>query len=328
MGDMSEKVTTVLLRIAVLSLVVVPILLGLLIVRSDPIADDVRISGTVSYNEPESSAESDNSINLWFQPTGFDAETAKARFNVYPWPTADLAVSFSSSTISDTDFELFVDELHGAGSYEFRKNVVIGALDVEFDVLSSPPRGSRPDTFFYPFDSYILDTYAGVSAILLDGSRPDRPAFDFFYDSSVSGFRLTYTRIAGWEHYGTPAESDSELILKERRDGNVSFLARFDRTWAVRFAVLMMIALWVVNCFAVMWTTYGVLAKKRPPSIQALIWAAASVLGSLQIRELFPGRPPLGIAIDYFFFFPALVINMLVVIVITASWSRRTDFKL
>lgn len=325
---MTERTKAVIVRCVLATVIVVPCIFGVLIVQSSPNSDAVVVTGPVSHNEPESTYESENSINIWFQVTSFDPETSKAKFNVYPWPTSDLAVAFSSSTISGSNFELFVDELYGAGTYQFRDGDRIGAIPIELDVLSIPQRGSHPDTFYYPFDSYVLDAYAGASNISANGERSDRAAFDYFYETSVSGFRTTYTRIAGWSHYDSSQEVNKEEILKERGEGNLSFLARFDRTWAVRFAVLMMVALWIINCISIVWTTYGVLRQSRPPSIQALIWAAASVIGSLQIRELFPGSPPLGIALDYFVFFPSLLINMLVVLVITASWSRRADFKL
>lgn len=127
-----------------------------------PLSESVRIEGPVGGNEVGLHKEKSDSIQLWSQPQSFDPVMRKAKFNLFAW-TDDEDQHFSSSMITPRDYWLFVDELYGEGSYEFRKDERVGAVAFEVDVLSLPTRSSRANDFYYPFDSYVLDAYAGVS---------------------------------------------------------------------------------------------------------------------------------------------------------------------
>lgn len=154
------------------------------------------------------------------------------------------------------------------------------------------------------------------------------PAFEYFYETSLPDFKVTYTRIAGWNLYDTSEEISTSAILAERESGQVSFLARFDRSLANQLAIAVIVVIWIINTISLIWITQRILNKSRPPSIQVLVWSAASVLGYVQLRESLPGSPRLGIAIDYLFYFPALIASVIVALVITISWSNRSDFSL
>lgn len=299
-------------------------LLGALIFIQ-PQASSVNLAGPVASNSVEDYNEDPSDFQLWLQLTSFDASTQKATFNLFPW-TDSLNQTFSSSMISQRDFTVFVDELYGKGFYEFRKGEVIGAVPFEADVLSLPNRGARDSDFYYPLDSYVLDAYVGISA---DGSVGNGlPAFEYFYETAIPELSVTYSRIAGWDHYETPRESASSQILSERKSGRISFLAKFERSGAVRFVALAFIFVFIINSVSLIWITIAVRARRRPPSLQVLVWSAASLLGYVQIRASLPGSPRLGIAMDYLFYFPALFIGTTVVFLMTISWSRRDDFTL
>jgi hypothetical protein len=290
-----------------------------------PLSKSVRVVGPVSGNEVGENNEKPESLQLWFQPQLFDPEMLKAKFNLFVW-SSDEDQKFSSSMISPRDYWLFVDELYGEGFYQFRQGEPVGAVEFEVDVLSDPKRGSRANDFFYPFDSYVLDAYAGVS----EGQSGDDsiPAFDYFYETAVPNFDVTYTRIAGWEKYNTKDEMTSSAILQERQSGQISFLVRYDRSLANQITIAVIIVIWVINTSSLIWITRRVLIRSRPPSVGVLVWSATSVLGYVQLRESLPGSPRLGIAIDYVFYFPVLIISTVISLVITISWSQRGDFTM
>lgn len=62
--------------------------------------------------------------------------------------------------------------------------------------------------------------------------------------------------------------------------------------------------------------------------MQALVWAAATVLGIVQLRDILPGRPRMGIAMDFIFFFPTLLIGLISSLLITTLWIRREDWEI
>jgi hypothetical protein len=84
----------------------------------------------------------------------------------------------------------------------------------------------------------------------------------------------------------------------------------------------------IIGSATLAWITLRIYSKKRPPSMQALIWSAASVLATVQLRELFPGSPRLGIGIDFVVFFPSLLVSMLFGLLLTVMWISREDYQI
>lgn len=290
---------------------------------------DARIAEPVGAVAPEDVGHDRESVHVFFQAVSFHPETEKALFNVFPWPSADLASrQFASSTVTDVPFSLFVDEMTGKGIYDYAAGDRIGAIKSEFDVLSGAGDDSRSSDAYYPFDRYTLDAWAQVTAPGTGDVAGPQRAFEFFYANSIPGFRVTYARTAGWDHEAGSAEGLESQILDEREDGKISFLVDFERTTAVRLTVLLLCALMLFNAAALVLTTCGVVLGSRPPSMQALVWSAASVLGTIQLRDMFPGKPRLGVAIDYLGFFPTMVVSMVVALVITVSWVMRSDYRI
>jgi len=298
------------------------LILGGLFTLLRPLADAVRITGPVTGNNVGDNGENLDVIQLWFKAQSFDPVLRTAEFNTFPWTNEET--TFSSSAIAPRDFRLFLDELYGKGSYEFRKGERVGPIPFEVDVLSIPERGSRDNDFFYPLDSYVLDAYAKVSQA--QSQDEGIPTFEYFYETQLRDFRVSYTRIAGWDLYDMPGEMNAFEILSERQSGRISFLAKFERSLAVQITTILILVILLINTIALVWITRKVLARLRPPSIQVLVWSAASVLSYIQLRDSLPGSPRLGIAIDYLFYFPALFASVLVSLVITILWSTRSDF--
>jgi len=271
----------------------------------------------------------EKSINVWFQAVDFNPETQKAEFNIYPWPTEDLIVSsFASSTVTKVPFTLFIDELNGLGQYDFEENQIVGSLTAQFDVLSYSNDDRARDSF-YPFDRYTLDTYADVALIKKDGTLDPIRTFDFFYtNNSLAGYNVKFTRVAAYDNYLSDAMFKRESVIQERDEGKISFLAHFQRTYAVKMTVLILSAFMIMASASLAWITLRIYSKKRPPSMQALIWSAASVLATVQLRELFPGNPRLGIGIDFVVFFPSLLASMLFGLLLTVMWISREDYHI
>lgn len=310
--------------------VVAALLVPLWLLATGQMVDlDARVLEPVGDVAQEDVGHDADSVNVFFQAVSFNPETRKAQFNVFPWPSADLADrQFASSTVTDVPFSLFIDEMTGRGNYDFAAGDRIGAIKSELDVLSDAGDGSRASDAYYPFDRYTLDAWAQVTTPQADGVAAPQRAFEFFYPNSIPGFLVTYSRIAGWDHAGGSGDDLEANILDERESGKISFLVDFERTMAVRLTVLLLCALMLFNAVALVLTTCGVVLGSRPPSMQALVWSAASVLGTIQLRGMFPGNPRLGVAIDYVGFFPTMVVSMVVALVITASWVMRADYRI
>ena len=268
-------------------------------------------------------------IELWFQILSFDPETLKAQIIVYPWPT-DSDQIFSSSIVTKERFTLFIDELGGSGQYDYEENEIVGAITSEFDVLSLI-KASRSKDSFYPLDQYVLDTYASVQTLNSDDSTNRVPTFDLFYtDVSVSGFQTTFTRIAAYidPDLKNKAIYSKPKIMQERRHGQVSFLVHFERTSAVKLTVAILGLFIFFSAAVIAWISLRIFNRQRPPNMQALVWSAASVIGIVQLRQLYPNSPRIGIGLDFIFFFPSLIASLISSVVLTVMWVTREDFQI
>jgi hypothetical protein len=74
--------------------------------------------------------------------------------------------------------------------------------------------------------------------------------------------------------------------------------------------------------------TLQIMKRDRPPSMQVLVWAAANSLGLIQIRDLLPGKPRIGIAFDIYVYFPALTGTLISTVALFVLWTRREDWQL
>jgi hypothetical protein len=81
-----------------------------------------------------------------------------------------------------------------------------------------------------------------------------------------------------------------------------------------------------MNIATLTWIVTKIWSGKRPPSMQALVWSAASFLGTLQLRQVLPGNPRIGIAMDFIFFFPALFVGLISSVLLTSLWIKRDDW--
>lgn len=277
----------------------------------------------------ESSTDFDSeSVAIYVQMLSFDPETERAEMAYYPWPTDDLSQQFSSSVLSDTDIRFFVDSQNTTLT-EFPAGAQIGGVQATVDVLSTdfPDRASDS---LYPFDSYVLDSFARVEV------RPDSESeyetiqtFDYFYTSPVPGFDVRYERLGAFESgYPSDAESrDPYQIAAERADGKISFYAVIDRSFAVRSIAVFIYSFILIATLALLWVTSQMALGKRIPSMESLIWAAASMLGILELRNLAPGEPRIGVLADLVIFFPSLILSLTSVAVITYLWNTRRNFE-
>lgn len=277
----------------------------------------------------ESSADFDKeAVAIYVQMLGFNPETERADMAYYPWPTDDLAQQFSSSVLGKVDLRFFVDS-QNAELTEFAAGDQIGGVETTVDVLSTDFPDLASDSL-YPFDQYVMDSYARVE------TRPSAlqdyqtiQTFDYFYTSPVPGFDVTYQRLAAFET-AMPSEKSSKdpfRIAAERADGKISFYAFIERSFAVKAIAVFMYSFILIATLALVWVTSQMALGKRQASMEALIWAAASMLGILELRNLAPGSPRLGVLADLLIFYPSLILSLASVAGITYLWNTRRNLE-
>ena len=128
-------------------------------------------------------------------------------------------------------------------------------------------------------------------------------------------------------HGANPKEFQSALS-KLGAKGLISFESTFSRSVAVKMIATLIGIFCVMSTITLAWITKNIWSRKRPPSIQTLVWSAATALGVVQLRDILPGRPRIGIAMDFIFFFPTLLISLISSLMITSIWIKHDDWEI
>lgn len=319
---LSRRALVTLSGVVLLSLAfpVVSLLIGAYSVTTVRVSDD-GIFGEASDDFEE------QTVAVYAQMLGFDASTQRADMAYYPWPTDDLAKQFSSSVVGTKDIRLFVDA-QDAQLTEFPSGTQVGGVEVTVDVLSSefPDLASES---LYPFDRYVMDSYVQVEtrASTSEDYEPIQ-TFDYFYTSPVSGFDVTYQRLAAFDsaYPGADESRNLEEISVERSEGKISFYAFIERTFAVKAIAVLIYLFTAIAALSQVFVLYMIAIGKRPPSMEGLTWSAATLLGLVQVRTLAPGNPRIGVFADIMIFFPSLILALTALVGITYLWNTRKDF--
>jgi hypothetical protein len=272
------------------------------------------------------------SIEFWYQFTGFDPKSGSLSTNTYIWPSSDLAKIFSSSAISNVSISAFIDNLSSVTSYDYKPGSSIGANLIVID--GTNPLGlQNSNEFFYPFDQYSLDSYVKIKNSDL-GSKEitqNSNTYEFFWPSQVPGFVFDVWRGATFADDFDWFDSEAyegKRIDDQRAKGEISVLIKVARSDSVKFASLFVYIGMLLACFALSVVTLYVVRAKRPPSITALVWAAAQILGLYQLRELLPDEPRIGILLDLLIFFPGVMISILCAAILAIFWVKRDSFEI
>lgn len=271
-----------------------------------------------------------NSVAFWYQFTNVNPQTGHLNANVYLWPSLDLATPYSSSTITKVPIKAFVDNISQNSLQEFASGDAIGAIPIVLD-MTNPLKLERANEFYYPFDEYSLDNYVRVEI----GSNnqvnnfQNANTYEFYYEPQIPGFEFYVSRGATFDDGDWFQDSayDKNLVSKQREEGKISNLIQVTRSGSVKYTSLLIFTGILLGSLALLITTIYVARAKRPPSMTALIWAAASILGITQMRQLVPGEPRLGILLDLYSFFPSLIICIASSVILAITWVRRENFK-
>jgi hypothetical protein len=273
-----------------------------------------------------------NSIEFWYQFLDFDPKSGSLSVNAFIWPSSDLAQLFSSSGTTRAPISAFIDNLSTQTSYEFISGDSIGAIPIVID--GTNPLGlQHSNEFYYPFDQYSLDTYAKLkngstdSKIAINNSN----TYEFFWPSQISGYVFDVWRGATFADTYDWFDSEAyerEKISEQRKNGEISLLIKVSRSNAVKLASILIYFGIVLSCVALCIITVYIYRGKRPPSVTALVWAAAQILGLFQIRQLLPDNPRLGIALDLYLFYPGVISSLLCALILAVFWVKKDDFRI
>lgn len=309
---------------------------SLLIIVFDNSSSGAPIQKSAEWDEitPEKAGLTERYANVFYQITGFDAERQVANVTTYVWPSPDIATPFSSSTITDVDLSVFVDEVGGEGIYNFSAGQPIAGIETKADA-TNPYNLDRSIDSFYPFDTYSLTLYTNVSEVVEGEEGPElvaMPAFEDAYTTAVPGYQVKLAKEHDESFFAPdPRPDDYPLIekaIEQRMGGLVMTTAIISRNFAVKIIALLVAIFCFIIALSLCFMTLQIVQRDRPPSMQVLIWAAANSLGLIQVRDLLPGKPRIGITFDIVVYFPALTATLISTVALFVLWSYREDWQI
>jgi hypothetical protein len=206
-----------------------------------------------------------------------------------------------------------------------------GTVPITVDLSFLYP-SSRSSTFYFPFDEYRFQVPV-VATYQSEGEETDTEADDVYlelpvvhvdYGGSAADFDVSMRPLtAGGSEL---VDDDVTVAVQEAVAGYGNVLLDVRRSLPSQLLTLIVVVLMIASAGLVLAMGVLIASNHRPPTIQALVWAAALTFALVQIRELLPGKPPTGILLDYFVYYPALLVSLGCSVWILIMWARKEHF--
>ena len=296
-------------------------------IASDRRLGDVDSKSQVDqFWEETSIANGDMEVgSLFVQVADFDAELQKAKIIAFLVPPSEFADSYSSSFVAKKPFQFFIDNADKKTVYRLFEGETLGGVEASVDV-NNPLGLHRAGDVWYPFDQYSFEVVAELAEINsengVDQVTPI-PLNEYEYSNGEQDFDLEYSRCSSDPE--SPCRN-FESIKNDRENGQTTTIITISRNISSQLFAILVSVFFFVTSFSLAAMALLVSMHKRPPSVSALTWSAASLLGLMELRTLFPGKPRIGIAIDLLSFFPSLIVTAASTLALVYMWSTRTDY--
>jgi len=296
------------------------------------IASDRRLGDVDSKSqvdelwEETSIANGDMEVgSLFVQVADFDAELQKAKIIAFLVPPSEFADSYSSSFVTKKPFQFFIDNADKKTVYRLFEGETLGGVEALVDV-NNPLDLSRAGDVWYPFDRYSFEVVAKLDSITTENGIEKImpiPLNEYEYSNGEQDFDLGYSRCSS--DLESPCRN-LETIKNDRENGQTTTIITISRNVSSQLFAILVSIFFFVTSFSLAAMALLVSMRRRPPSVSALTWSAASLLGLMELRTLFPGKPRIGIAIDLLSFFPSLIVTAASTLALVYMWSTRDDY--
>jgi hypothetical protein len=267
----------------------------------------------------------------------FEATKGVAIMRITPFPDTNWGEYRVSSFEPYRTFSLNVDALgakpvgdDSGNCSSYDADYIYGACDYVLDVpIYRGEDVELKSIQYYPFDNYLINL--SLNAEIGDGkSYSEEDAWNYLairpieYTDRIGDFQAKWSLTDGY--WGKEFESvDSSLVSLDQ--GSLSVDVALTRSVSTIFIVVVLMFFNIGAAFMLGVMAWSVFVGHRPPTLGSLVWGAATIFTMLQSRqEVFPSSPPIGVAMDLWFFFPALFASLLSTTALFALWIRRSDW--
>jgi hypothetical protein len=271
-------------------------------------------------------------VDIFVQITEIDPLKGEAKARILPWPNDEyFGFRYRSGWMPKKDISIHVDSVLGGSPnndnlYIFKKDIPNGGFDVSVD---QAPGSTVSNVSGYPFDRYRFEVPISATYFNESGDEVDLNIFPQDYTKEIDTFKIRMQHVL-WSDSDKIVNNEDkkslELALEEFSQGLSSSLFTAERSDSTKLLTFIILILMLTALTSVTTMAFMVSAGRRPPTLSALIWSAALTFSLISLRDLFPGKPPIGIFIDKLIYFPSLLITLVCSLWILIIWTRREDY--
>jgi hypothetical protein len=271
-------------------------------------------------------------VDIFVQITEIDPLKGEAKARILPWPNDEyFGFRYRSGWMPKKDISIHVDSVLGGSPsndnlYVFKRDVPNGGFDVSVD---QAPGSSTSNISGYPFDKYQFEVPISATYFDEDGDGKDLNIFPQDYTKEIDTFKVRMTHALWSDSARVVSIEDKDSInaaIEEFSQGLSSSVFKAERSDSTKLLTFIILILMMTALASVTTMAFMVSAGRRPPTLSALIWSAALTFSLISLRDLFPGKPPIGILIDKLVYFPSLLITLVCSLWILLIWTRREDY--
>ena len=249
-------------------------------------------------------------LNYKIQPTGVDEKNSQFLLRMIPMPQGMYGAAMYSSGLASRAFMVDYDSANS-------KRIVVSDHAVSQGLTIQSKMSQNRSYFLYPFDRYFGEVnLQGIDTL----TKKPIPAVLTVIDVSLAGWSVNFSEL------GKVTKSSKGKVIS--LDGKAKIVWQLQRANVALISVMVLLMLMLIALASAVAITRSIYRQKRPPSMNLLVWLATILFAILQVRDNFPGSPPLGILIDYLVFFPVIGSLLVVGITNTHMWTNRPDWDL
>lgn len=256
-----------------------------------------KVTGT-TVGQTEAPAEPVDGIGVLLEPRGFDPAENEMTVRLQFLPTGELMNSDGSLT---QDVVVSVESFSGVAEVTLARGRQPATQEITV--------GTEGNYATYPLDDYTASVGIIADAVMRDAGGQITDKVPIPLAIQISG------SVDGWDvDVANPAPGPADYVegsIHLDRSGN-TLLFTFFLLGLMTILVLVGIAL------AVLTSTH-----RRSLGVDLLGWFATLLFALPFLRQVLPGAPPVGAAIDVYVFLWLLAFALVATVVVVVAWLRQ-----
>ena len=270
-------------------------------------------------------------LDIYFQILSFDSQLDLMKIRLQPSPSEKIGeYGIAGKFIVNKPMRINIDSSKIEGDTDFDPNFYYGAIDIEVSGFGTTYE-KRSNGIYFPFDEYLHHLFVDSAQIsddinveTADTNNSWRPLPIQLRDfsGSIDGYKIVYE----YRNMDYESAKDFNEIDRVSKLGAGEIFINVSRDRNAIFSTFILLFFIIGASIALLAMSFVVYLEKRPPTLGSLVWGAASIFTIIETRKFIPNSPRVGVYMDLYLFFPALLICILATTCLFVLWIKRSDW--